>query len=185
MKCLKQVYYLQEVIRKASYKVLREPFIKASLQHCGKNVHIAEGCDFKGNYNICIGDNSSIGRGSVLWSTRARILIGEKVFTGPNITIITGNHRTDLVGKYMADISEAEKNEADDMDVIIKDDVWIGANVTILKGVSIEEGCVIAAGAVVTKNTQPYGIYAGVPAVRIHDRFSENDISRHLHLLQQ
>lgn len=176
----RNIYYLQEITRKAAYKLLREPVLKGSFHACGKNVHIAENCDFKGIENISVGNGSSIGRGSVLWTTRARILIGEKVFTGPNVTIITGNHRTDLPGKYMADVSDHEKNESDDMDVVICDDVWIGANVTILKGVTIEKGCVIAAGAVVTKDTEPCGIYAGIPAVKVRNRFSAEELKRHL-----
>ena len=53
--------------------------------------------------------------------------------------------------------------------VIIKDDVWIGANVKILPGVIIGEGSVIAAGAVVTKDVEPYSLYGGVPAKKIKD----------------
>ena len=143
-------------------------------------VRIAEQCNFKGIGNISIGNGSSIGQGSVLWTTRANIVIEDKVFTGPNVTIITGNHRTNLIGKYMADVSDSEKETSDDEDVIIKKDVWIGANAVILKGVTIEEGCVIAAGAVVTKNTLPYGIYGGVPASRIAERFPEDDLAKHI-----
>lgn len=151
----------------------------------GRNVHIAEKCDIKGIENIYLGDNSSIGRGSVLWTTRAKIIIEDKVITGPNITIITGNHKINVVGKCIADVTDAEKDKNDDQDVIIKHDVWIGANVTILKGVTIEEGCVIAAGAVVTKSTTPYGIYAGVPARRIAERFEARDLDRHRQMLNR
>lgn len=52
---------------------------------------------------------------------------------------------------------------------LIKDGCWVGANVTIIPGVTIGEGCIIAAGAVVTKNCEPDGLYAGVPAKRIKD----------------
>ena len=52
----------------------------------------------------------------------------------------------------------------------IKDNVWIGANVTILDGVTVASGCVLAAGSVVTKSTEPNGVYAGVPARRIKER---------------
>lgn len=83
----------------------------------------------------------------------------------------------------MADVTDAEKNPSDDQDVIINRDVWIGANVTILKGVTIEEGCVIAAGAVVTKSTEAYGVYAGVPARRIAERFKADELKRHCELM--
>lgn len=58
----------------------------------------------------------------------------------------------------------------------IGNDVWIGDEVTILGGVSIADGSVIGAGAVVTKNTEPYGIYVGVPAKKIGSRFTEREI---------
>ena len=48
--------------------------------------------------------------------------------------------------------------------IIIEDDVWIGANAVILKNVRLGKGCVVAAGAFVTKDTQPYSIVGGVPA---------------------
>ena len=79
----------------------------------------------------------------------------------------------DLVGDALDEhIRRLGLFRIDDMDVVIKDDCWIGGNSTILKGVTIETGCVIAAGAVVTKSTEPYGIYGGVPAKRLSDRFS-------------
>lgn len=180
-RCFRLIFTLQEISRKAIYKIFREPILKKSLG--GDPLHIGEKCDIKGIENIYIGAGSTIGPRAVLWTTRARIIIDEKVIMGPNVTIITGNHRIDFVGKFMADVTESEKNPDDDEDVIIKRDVWIGANTTILKGVTIEEGCVIAAGAVVTKNTEGYGVYAGVPAKRVADRFSEENLVQHCELM--
>lgn len=54
--------------------------------------------------------------------------------------------------------------------IIIEDDVWIGAGVKVLDGVTIAQGCVIGANSVVTKSTEPYGIYVGVPARKIKSR---------------
>nr|WP_243895920.1 acyltransferase [Paenibacillus sp. F411] len=56
----------------------------------------------------------------------------------------------------------------------VDDGCWIGARVTILPGVTVGQGCIIAAGAVVTKDCEPNGLYAGVPARRIKD-LSESD----------
>ncbi|MEZ5198997.1 MAG: DapH/DapD/GlmU-related protein [Bacteroidales bacterium] len=53
---------------------------------------------------------------------------------------------------------------------IIEDDVWIGLNVIVMPGLTIKKGCVIAAGAVLTKDTEPYGVYGGVPARLIKKR---------------
>ena len=88
----------------------------------------------------------AIGPRSLLWTTGAKIFIKDKVIVGPGLSIITGDHKIDIVGKYMADVTVDEKDKEDDQDVTIEKDVWIGSNVTILKGVTIAEGCVIGGG---------------------------------------
>lgn len=60
--------------------------------------------------------------------------------------------------------------EGEHLPIKIKDYVWIGVNAVVLKGVSIGEGAVIAAGAVVTKDVEPYAIVGGVPAIVIGRR---------------
>lgn len=61
--------------------------------------------------------------------------------------------------------------------------MWIGCNVTILKGVTIGRGSVVAAGAVVTKSCPPYSIIAGVPAKFIRQRFTDDEITKHEKIL--
>lgn len=173
------IYKIEEFVRKVFYKAFRESVIKCSFGSCGKNVHIAEKSDIKGNANIFIGNNVASGPRSLLWTTGAKIFIKDKVIVGPGLSIITGDHKIDIVGKYMADVTMDEKDKEDDQDVTIEKDVWIGANVTILKGVTIAEGCVIGGGAVVTKSTKPYGIYVGIPAKYCRSRFSEEEIMEH------
>lgn len=150
----KIIYKVQEIIRKGFYKLFRESVLKCSLGKCGKNVHIAEKSDIKGIENIYIGDDVAIGPHSLLLTTGARIFIRDKVIIGPGLSIITGNHRTNIVGKYMYDVTTAEKDKENDQDVIIENDVWIGANVTVLKGVTVAEGCVIGGGI---STDQEYG----------------------------
>lgn len=72
--------------------------------------------------------------------------------------------------------SPTRKNEP----VVIGNDVWIGANAVILPGVHIRDGAVICAGAVVTKDVEPYAIVGGVPAKTIRYRFSEEEIAQFL-----
>ena len=102
---------------------------------------------------------------------------------GPHPTIITGDHRIDVLGKYIADVTVEEKfvngENQYDLPVTIEDDVWCGANVTILKGVTIGRGSVVAAGAVVTKSFAPYSIIGGVPAKLLKMRFTEEEIKKH------
>jgi acetyltransferase-like isoleucine patch superfamily enzyme len=54
--------------------------------------------------------------------------------------------------------------------ITLVEDVWLGANVTVTSGVTIAKGCVIGANAVVNRNTEPFGLYCGVPATRVRDR---------------
>jgi len=76
-------------------------------------------------------------------------------------------------------VTDDEKLPENDMPVVIEDDVWCGANVTILKGVTIGHGSVVAAGAVVTKSFPPYSIIGGVPAKLIRMRFTPEQIEDH------
>ncbi len=179
------IYRIEEFVCKVFYKVFRESAIKSSFGSCGKNVHIAKKSDIKGNGNISIGDDVAIGPHALLWTTRANIIIKEKVIIGPRLSIITGDHKIDVIGKYMFDVTDDEKDQDDDQDVIIEKDVWIGANVTILKGVTVAEGCVVGAGTVLTKSTHPYGVYVGVPGKRISERFKNKELEDHIKILQE
>jgi acetyltransferase-like isoleucine patch superfamily enzyme len=102
-------------------------------------------------------------------TSEAQIRIGSGVIFGPQVAIITGNHNIGVQGKRMFDIRE--KRPCDDEDVTIEDDVWIGFRATILKGVTVGTGAVIAAGAVVTHDVPSYHVVAGVPAKTICRRF--------------
>lgn len=157
---------------------------KGAMKKCGKHVYLRPSCsDFKGLWNMTVGDYTSIPKGATFYCTEAPLTIGKKVIFGPHPTIITGDHRVDVIGKYIMD--STEKLPENDAPVVIEDDVWTGANVTILKGVTIGRGSVIAAGAVVTKSFPPYSIIGGVPAKVLKMRFSEEEIEEHEEKLRQ
>jgi len=128
-------------------------------------------------WNIEIGDDVYIAPGAFFIAAIAKLTIGNKVLFGPNVTIVTGNHSYVLNGKYMFD--NHDKQAGDDLPVTIGDDVWVGANSTILKGVRVGDGAIIAAGAVVTKDVLPYSIVGGVPAKVIGSRGSLYEIEAH------
>lgn len=120
-----------------------------------------------------------IPKGSTFYCTRAEIIIGKKVIFGPKPTIMTGDHRIDIVGKHIIDVTDEEKLPGQDAPVVIEDGCWLGANITILKGVTLGRGSVVAAGAVVTKSFPPYCIIGGVPAHIIKMRFTPEQIIEH------
>ena len=154
------------------------PFYKKSMKYCGKNVYLRPtSSDFKGLWNLSIGNCTSIPKGSTFYCTEASLTIGNKVIFGPHPTIITGDHRIDVIGKFIID--SHEKLPQNDAPVMIEDDVWTGANITILKGVTIGRGSVIAAGAVVNKSCPPYSIIGGVPAKVLKFRFTIDEVLEH------
>ncbi|REG77489.1 acyltransferase [Algoriphagus antarcticus] len=127
----------------------------------GRKVRISENVEIRGTFaQINIGDNCSINRNCTI---RGKVSIGNNCLIAPNVVIVGSNHlfeKKDLI-----------KNQKLSMEgIIIEDDVWIAANATILDGVKIGVGAVIAAGAVVNKNVENYQIVGGVPAKLISER---------------
>lgn len=167
---------------KAKYQSIQQFGLKSELKKCGNNVHIGENANITVK-NVSLGNRVHLGSNITIMSTRAEVIIGDNGMTGPNVTIISGNHRTDVVGRTMISIGDSEKLPENDQDIVICDDVWIGANATILKGVEIGQGSIVAAGAVVTKDVPPYCIVGGVPAKVIKERFSTEEIEKHLEIL--
>lgn len=158
-------------------KFLMIPYLRKKSKSCGKNLGIGPGFIVSGIQNISFGDDVSIGPNCVFYSTHAELKIGRGVMFGPNVTIATGNHRTDVVGEFMCHISETDKLDKNDKDVIIEDDCWIGAGAIILKGVTIGRGSIIHAGAVVSKDVDPYTIYFSRDFSK--PRFTEEQILEH------
>lgn len=176
---------ISKIIVKASralpylYDEILSVFYKRAMKYCGPDVYIRpSSSDFKGLDNLSVGGGSSLPKGTIIFCTLAPCTIGKKVIFGPRPTIITGDHRVDVIGKFIMDVSNNEKLPNNDLPVVIEDDVWCGANVTILKGVTIGHGSVVAAGAVVTKSFPPYSIIGGVPAKLIKMRFSKDEASK-------
>lgn len=133
--------------------------------------------------NIELGNDVNLGYRPILIAARSKIVIGNHVMFGPEVTVRGGNHRIDVVGRNMIDIGENEKRPEDDPGVVIEDDVWIGTRAIILAGVRIGHGAVVGAGAVVTNSVPPYAIVGGNPARVIRMRFGPEEIVEHERLL--
>jgi acetyltransferase-like isoleucine patch superfamily enzyme len=148
---------------------------KSMMAECGRNVKLANGCDLTYS-NLHVGNDVYLGPFTYVISPFAHVYIGNHVMFGPNVMIISSDHKFDVVGKNMRDVAE---ESGSDKDVIIEDDVWIGANTIILKGVTIGKGSVIGAGSIVTKNIEPYTIYVGAPNKKYWERFDSETIIKH------
>ena len=177
------IYNIKNKTRTLVYRIFSEPIIKGSFASCGKNVRVGRGSSFSGIENVSIGNYSSLGANTLILTTRAKVSIGNYVMFGPAVTIVSGDHRIDVIGKCMAEIKDADKRLEDDRDVVVEDDVWIGSHAILLKGVTVGRGAVVASGAVVTKDVPPYSIVGGVPAKVIKMRFTPEEIEEHERLL--
>lgn len=144
-----------------------------------------------------IGANFHAGRGVVLWA-KSRLVIGDNFYIGRYSQIecdaeigndvILGNYVA-LVGRYDHHYQQVgtptrRASQIRDADyswkglqskVVIGDDVWIGYGAIILSGVTIEDGSIVAAGSVVTRDVEPYSIVGGNPARQIARRFGSRE----------
>lgn len=116
---------------------------------------------------IKIGNNSSIGAYSYI-GCAGYIQIGDDVMIGPRISLLAENHVYNDTNRPISEQGVVRKG------IEIQNGVWIGANVSVLDGVTIGAGSVVAAGAVVTKDIKPYTVVGGVPAKVIKYRFPES-----------
>lgn len=130
----------------------------------GKGIVMTAVENFKGqcyNPTIIVGDNVSIGNYSHITAID-RIIIRDGVLTGQFVTITDNSHG-------IPDLSDANtaptfRNLSSKGPVIIEENVWIGEKASIMPGVTVGRGSVVAANAVVTKDVPPYSLVAGVPA---------------------
>lgn len=115
--------------------------------------------------NIYLGNNVRITMDCCIWAEKySKIIFGDNVLVGPGAKMFCGNHGTNLNGVPMVYQDRTEK------DILIGNDVWVGANSIITSGVKIGDGVIVAAGSVVTKDVPPNCIVGGIPAKVIKQR---------------
>lgn len=129
----------------------------------GENVMIDEFVRIDHPTNLVVGNNSFIGRGTFI-NAAGGVRIGSDVLIGPGVKIWSADHQF-----FSREIPIRAQGHAVSP-VVIGDDVWIGVDSVVLRGVSIGKGSVIAAASVVTKDIAEFQIVAGVPAKVIGQR---------------
>lgn len=131
-----------------------------------------------GRFNSINNSKIIVGDGSITIGSFCSIIGTHFLLTGHDYNRIT----TYYLKRHI--LHQESNEETHNLESFIKigNDVWIGDNTTILEGVTIGDGCVIGAGSVVTKDCEPYGIYAGNPAKLIKYRFSQRLRSELLNL---
>ena len=164
-------------------------FRKCYRKHCWKEANKHNNIVLKdiANYKNVIAGKNSYGTIEALFHSKDshKLYIGNYCSIAPNVLfIVASDHNYKNLSTFPFKVMIAgERAEAlSKGDIVIKDDVWIGANSTILSGVTINQGAVIAAGSIVTKDVPPYAIVGGNPAKVIKYRFSEPIIQKLLNI---
>lgn len=147
--------------RVSSHRFRRFVYTKIFRADIAKTAVIHFGAEIRKHANLHIGSGSIIGDRAVL-DARNGIVIGRNVNLSSGVQIWTEQHSH--ADPYFRCVSD------EGFGVTIADRAWIGPRVIILHGVTVGEGAVVAAGAVVTKDVPPFAIVAGIPAKQIGER---------------
>lgn len=143
------------------FHAVRLFFVRRQVGRLGRKATLLMGCQVRKGKNVSIGNHSIINRGVLLDGRGGKLTIGSNVDIAQETNIWTLEH--DVHDDYHRDKGG---------DVTIEDYAWIASRVTILPGVTIGRGAVVAANAVVTKDVPPMAIVGGVPARVIGERKS-------------
>jgi galactoside O-acetyltransferase len=167
--------------------VLRTMLYSRRLKHLGPSSRFATGFTVTHPQNISIGDRFHVMRNSCLYANgNGRISIGDRVSLNSNVCIDAAEDGEIEIGNDVlmgpnvvirasdhsfgdADRPVNQQGHSGDR-IVIEDDVWLGGNVVIVGGVTVGAHSVIGAGAVVTRDIEPYSIAIGIPARAVGDR---------------
>jgi acetyltransferase-like isoleucine patch superfamily enzyme len=155
---------IKEIFYKFGYFIHDHVAPRAQI-HTKGNPRIHPTASLRCGYNIFLGRNSRINQYCCVWaSENSKIIFGDNVAMGPGVKIFSSNYQTTDINVPIILQPFVEK------DIIIGNDVWLGANSVIVAGVKIGDGAIIAAGSVVTKDIPEYVIAGGIPAKPIKSR---------------
>lgn len=135
------------------------------FEYCGKNVNVERGASFGKGDKVRLGNNSGIGVNARI---KRNTIIGNDVMMGPGFVVQESRHSFDRT-----DIPMSHQPVLPHQQVIIEDDVWIGADVMIIGNRTVSNGSILAARTVLVKNFPPYSIIGGNPSRLIKNRKAE------------
>ena len=142
---------------------LRYVYFKLRLKHLGKGVYIDYESDFRYHGKISIGDGTIVNRGCKIFGSHynkdVTVTIGKHCKIAPYVKLYAAGHDPGF--------KRLPNNGAK---IVVGDYVWIGGGATVLQGVTIGEGAIVAAGSVVNQDVAPYTVVGGVPAKHIKKR---------------
>ncbi len=144
--------------------LLRGKVIGVYAKGTKRNFQVGRAVNIPHPESLVIGNDVVINAEVYLVSSESKITIGDGCLIAPRCFIQTMNHYYENKKIFI------NKQGVQHAPIIIGADCWLGYNSVILSGVNIQRGCVIGASSVVTKNTESYSVYAGVPAKKIKNR---------------
>lgn len=148
---------------------LRSKLYTMLMAEAGKDIYIFPPFFCPSPEGIRIGSNINISQNCHIGG-QGGVTIGNFVMIGPNSVIASSNH-----GFSRGDIPMVRQKPVPSP-ITIEDDVWLGANVVVLPGVTIRQGAIVGSGAVVSEDVPAYAIVVGNPARIIRKRFGESQI---------
>lgn len=133
--------------------------------------------------NLVMEEKTNIDAGAVIMNTRARFIMKKYSGAAFGLTVITGGHLYPP-GIFHKQITDEMKDKIDinheeDIDIVVDEDVWIGARTILLRGTHLGRGCIVGAGSVVRGAVPPYSIVMGNPAKVIGFKFSLKEMQMH------
>jgi acetyltransferase-like isoleucine patch superfamily enzyme len=152
-------YIYNGIVGRLPLHIVRELYLSCYLGAFGRGTAVQMGCQFLNGRKVHLGERNVVNFGCLFDGRRYRIITGSDVSIGPEASILTLGHDP-----------QSPEFALRGGDVTIGDRVWIGYRALVLPGVSIGQGAVVAAGAVVTKSVEPYTIVGGNPARLIGQR---------------
>tara|TARA_B110000091_G_scaffold214551_1_gene268974 strand:+ start:4276 stop:4830 length:555 start_codon:yes stop_codon:yes gene_type:complete len=155
-------YVIRDWLMFIPFHFVRKYIIMLRFKRIGKNTNFLMGLEFRKPSNISIGNNSVLNKKVLLDGRGGQLIIGNNVDIAQETNIWTLEH--DVHDDFHTDTGG---------DVIIEDFVWIASRCTILPGVKIGRGAVVAANSVVTKDVEAMTIVGGIPAKLIGKRKSK------------
>lgn len=152
--------------------------LKSDLGACGRNAILEYPIRFEHPQSVFIEENVKIRYGcQIINSASEKVVIKKYTAIAVGCTIITNTHKSVVTIPHI--LLGASHISDKSTDIIIEEDVWIGANVTLLAGACLRRGCIVGAGAIVSKEVPPYAVVVGAPAKIISKKFELEDVLKH------
>lgn len=167
-------------IKRRIKKIIRG---KVNYGYKAPSAYISENAVIYKPENLFVYDEGSIKEESVILNARSKFIMKKKSHAAMGLRVFPGNHMR-VPGKWYTEVTNADKDRLDvrkelDQDVIVEEDVWLGAYVTLLNGAHVGRGCVVGSGTVVRGNLPPYSIVIGNPCKVVGFVFTPEEIIKH------